>query len=84
MITYELVQQQYRMQCDYCGDQTYVTTARSVQRAKEIGTRWAWVFGTEHGDLCQRCAQLWQVGAIQRGESAGTTRSHHRGMLRLP
>ena len=54
--------QAHSMQCDRCRVSSLVTTTKDQGRARQIAERWKWVSDTPRGDLCPRCAGLWQLG----------------------
>ena len=64
MITHVPEHKHYLVQCDRCSYNIHITTATVERRVIEIAKRWGWALGTEHGDLCTRCAGLWRAGVF--------------------
>jgi hypothetical protein len=64
MFTYQDMKHAHALQCDRCGAQDFILTAKDEGRAREIAERWTWALETPRGDLCPRCAGLWKAGAL--------------------
>lgn len=58
LITYVARHGFYLVECDRCGHQTTVTTARTEQRAIEIAARWGWTSSGGQSHFCPRCGRI--------------------------
>ena len=67
VFTYQGTRRAHALQCDRCGAQDFITTAKDERRARDIAARWGWVLETPHGDLCPQCAGLWKAGVLTAG-----------------
>jgi hypothetical protein len=51
--------------CDNCDRRDFVNTAKTEDQARRVAeAAFRWAMGTEHGDLCPRCAALWRSGGL--------------------
>ena len=64
MFNYQEKVQAHSLQSDRCGVHSLITTTKDQDRARQIAERWKWVFDTPRGDLCPRCAGVWQLGML--------------------
>ena len=64
VFTYQETRHAHALQCDRCGAQDFITTAKDERRARDIAERWGWALETPRGDLCPRCTGLWKAGML--------------------
>ncbi|MBN1937278.1 MAG: hypothetical protein JW934_21645 [Anaerolineae bacterium] len=59
----------YYLRCDRCqSEHSTRATAFTEAKFKELASSWGWAFGTEHGDLCKKCAKAWKKGQLTQAQ----------------
>ncbi len=68
LIEYQEYTKSYLLTCDKCGRHDAISTAKNLQRARQVAIAWNWSLDTPVGDLCPQCSKVRQDQIYLRGK----------------